>query len=210
MTGHEQAAHRLTSVAQLAYQLGLARTGGNFSVRIGGEMLISPTGGAADYLGRLLPEQLCSVELVSGAIASGPPASRETDVHLLIYRRYPSMGGIVHAHPPMLLGFSANPAQLRPATQSAHKFTAFRVCPGGPLKEPIARTVSRVLDATTDAAVLDDPYGLCVFLPGHGVFMASTTIERAFYFLNKVEENARTVLLENLMAGSARGLAAIG
>ena len=84
--------------------LGLVRAGlvtlsfGNASGvdRDTGALVIKPSGVAYD---RLRPSEMVVVNLADGAVREGTyRPSSDTPTHLALYRRYPSIGGIVHTH----------------------------------------------------------------------------------------------------------------
>ena len=76
-----------------ARRLTFGRTG-NLSVRVGEEVLVTPTGAT---LGRLDPEQLARIDL-TGAHVAGPRPSKEAFLHAAMYRARPDAGAVVHLH----------------------------------------------------------------------------------------------------------------
>ncbi|MFX1299227.1 MAG: class II aldolase/adducin family protein [Promethearchaeota archaeon] len=192
----QEACKRIIHIAQLTYNQGFSRTGGNFSIRIDDRMIITPRGSAADYAGSIPKKSLCLLKL-NGQIIRGNNPSIETEVHLALYKNDKSHFGIIHAHPPFTLAFSTNPQYLYPITQSARKFNLI-ICKHNPESgQKLVEAVEVVLKKET---TFSDVYGLCIFVPRHGVFIASKNIERAFYYLNKVEENSHILLLENILS----------
>ena len=84
--------------------LGLVRAGlvtlsfGNASGvdRETGALVIKPSGVA---YARLRPSEMVVVNLADGAVREGTyRPSSDTPTHLALYRRYPSIGGVVHTH----------------------------------------------------------------------------------------------------------------
>ncbi|MGA3056790.1 MAG: L-ribulose-5-phosphate 4-epimerase AraD [Candidatus Limnocylindrales bacterium] len=64
--------------------------------RAAGVLLIKPSGVPYD---QLRPEQLVAVSLVDGRVVEGDlRPSSDTPTHLLLYQRYPEIGGVVHTH----------------------------------------------------------------------------------------------------------------
>ncbi len=64
--------------------------------RAAGVLIIKPSGVPYD---QLLPEQLVAVSLVDGRVVEGDlRPSSDTPTHLLLYQRYPEIGGVVHTH----------------------------------------------------------------------------------------------------------------
>jgi ribulose-5-phosphate 4-epimerase/fuculose-1-phosphate aldolase len=76
---------------------------GNMSVRLSdGALLVTPTGVS---LGRLKAGELSIVNR-DGALASGPPPTRETSMHLACYAANPECRAVVHLHSPYAAAFS--------------------------------------------------------------------------------------------------------
>jgi L-ribulose-5-phosphate 4-epimerase len=64
--------------------------------RAAGVLLIKPSGVPYELL---RPEQLVAVSLVDGLVLEGDlRPSSDTPTHLLLYQRYPEIGGVVHTH----------------------------------------------------------------------------------------------------------------
>jgi L-ribulose-5-phosphate 4-epimerase len=64
--------------------------------REAGLLLIKPSGVPYD---ELRPEQLVAVSLTDGKVVEGDlRPSSDTPTHLLLYQRYPEIGGVVHTH----------------------------------------------------------------------------------------------------------------
>ena len=67
---------------------------GNISARIADGWLLTPTG---SNLGRLDPARLSKLDW-EGTLLSGDPPSKESLLHLGMYREQPSNGAVVHLH----------------------------------------------------------------------------------------------------------------
>jgi L-ribulose-5-phosphate 4-epimerase len=64
--------------------------------REAGVLVIKPSGVAYD---RLMPSDMVVVSLVDGGTVEGPlRPSSDTPTHLVLYRAFPSIGGVVHTH----------------------------------------------------------------------------------------------------------------
>ena len=100
-----------------------------------------------------------------------------------------------------MLAFSAKlDTLLHPATHSAQKFRAVFICNhDSECGEPLVNLIKDTLKFISAQKLEADPYGLLIMVPRHGVFIASQSIERAMYYLNKFEENARTLILEKIV-----------
>ena len=72
-------------------------TWGNVSAidRVRGRMVIKPSGVAYDVM---QPEDMVVVDLEGNVIEGRWNPSSDTATHLALYRRYPTLGGVVHTH----------------------------------------------------------------------------------------------------------------
>jgi len=157
---------------------GLIRPGeGNLSVRTGADFLITLSG--ADK-GALSARDLISVEIGGNTIPQG--ASSETRMHREIYRRYPGVGAIVHAHPTAILRLaSQNQTPAVWATELGRielgtvGWTGFYP-PGSPA---LAEAVAVAL-AGAAACILDQ----------HGAVSVGESVERALRRMLLLEHHA--------------------
>jgi methylthioribulose-1-phosphate dehydratase len=86
----------LCATARWCYARGwVPATSGNFSVRSGAHILITPTG--LDK-GTLAPEDLLEINLEGRAVAGKGKPSAETGLHTVLYRERPEAHAILHVH----------------------------------------------------------------------------------------------------------------
>ncbi len=101
MTGHLDLRERVFEANREIVRAGLViLTFGNASGidRAAGVMAIKPSGVPYDALG---PESIVLVDVESGAALEGDyRPSSDTPTHLVLYRRFAAVGGIVHTHSP--------------------------------------------------------------------------------------------------------------
>jgi len=103
-----QRAAARTLVARVAFLLfdrGLTELqGGNMSVRVGDEVVTTPTMASEHDGWRLSPDDMVIHDL-DGGVRDGDPkrVSRETRLHLRLYRSYPDVGSVFHLHLPEAL-----------------------------------------------------------------------------------------------------------
>jgi ribulose-5-phosphate 4-epimerase/fuculose-1-phosphate aldolase len=197
----DRVAREVCAAARTVFRLGWAVTGGNISVRVGDAIIVTPRGMAADHCCRIRRRDLCWVDVNAKRVRGGEP-SRETPVHVAIYQHAKSVRAVVHTHPPYLLSFSDRPDLLRTATESAATLRMMICEATGEQSASLADRISQSL--TTDGDSASSSYGLAIFVPRHGLFAASSSIERAVYLSAKLEENARVVLMERLLSLASR------
>ena len=87
-------------IAFVCFDRGLTELqGGNTSVRVGDEVVTTPTMASENDGWRLVPEDMVIHDL-DGSVADGDPrrVSRETRLHLRLYRAYPDVRSVFHLH----------------------------------------------------------------------------------------------------------------
>jgi L-fuculose-phosphate aldolase len=157
----------LIDLCARAHQQGLMDGfSGNASLRRGGLCVITGAGSAKGALG---VTDFAVLDLESGKLLSGGQPSRETAMHLRIYRAQPEAGIILHTHPPRLTALSLRMPGL--PMRERLKIPVVE-CAGGRLlcaevgvfpfgSEELARAVA--FEATKQRAVWMEGHGLCVW-----------------------------------------------
>ena len=170
-------------------------TSGNISARVGGGMLIKPSGVTFE---NLTPEGMVLTDLEARVIGSDLSPSSDTATHAYIYRHLPEVGGIVHTHSPYATAWAATGSEIPCVlTAMADEFGGPIPCGGFALigGEQIGAEVVRVLRNHRSPAVI---------LKSHGVFTLGKSPKAALKAAVMVEDVARTVFLAYQLA-LARG-----
>jgi len=174
----------LVAAGALAAASGIILPGeGNLSARCAGGFLVTPAG--ADK-GRLAPAGLLFVDLEGRGMPGG--VSSEARLHAAIYRRFPSVGAVVHAHPPEVLLLSSmnrSPDVRLTAIGRAELGTVSWVGFEPPGSDRLAEAVAAAL-VHAPACVLDQ----------HGAVTVGPSVETAL---------RRMLLLERLAALTPEG-----
>lgn len=149
---------------------------GNISVRVGDELVITPTGiGFAD----VEPEDLA---VVAGDAVTGRP-SKELPLHRAVYARRPDANAVVHLHAPWSVALSCLPASYRPW------LTPYQVTKVGPLPlVPYALPGSDELAAAVAALAAEAG---CLLLANHGSIAAGPSLTAAVDDAEELEAAAR-------------------
>ncbi|MEV6107309.1 class II aldolase/adducin family protein [Streptomyces sp. NPDC051940] len=127
----------LVATAQRTAAEGLVvGTSGNVSVRVGDEVLVTPTGVPYDRLG---PDDLTAVDLAGRRMAGTLRPTSELPMHLAVYAHAPDARAVVHTHAVHATAVSTLVTELPPI----HYMTAAL---GGPVRvAPYARYGSPAL-----------------------------------------------------------------
>jgi len=158
--------------------------GGNISARLEDKMYISPSGFALD---EIAPEQWVEVDIPSGDITdTGFRPSSEVLMHLFAYRVNPSIGAIVHTHPPNCIAFTLVEQEL------PVMFPDQAALVGKTVYVPY---VLPTTDKLADAYVEKVNEASSVLLGNHGLVTSGRNLREAYYRTEVVEESAKIYLI---------------
>jgi ribulose-5-phosphate 4-epimerase/fuculose-1-phosphate aldolase len=180
--------NQMVQLGAALYDRGLTpgRTG-NLSVRIGDEIMITPT---SVCLGRLDPERL-AVTSMDGEHRAGDRPSKELVLHQALYRHHPSCTAVAHLHSTSAVAVSCLPG-LR-ADDALPPITPYFVMRVGrlslidyaaPGSAELADQVSRASERSRS-----------VLMRNHGSIAAAPSLEGAVDAVEEIEETARLYLL---------------
>jgi ribulose-5-phosphate 4-epimerase/fuculose-1-phosphate aldolase len=160
---------------------------GNISVKVDDGWLLTPTNVS---MGALDPARLSKLD-DSGRHVAGDKPTKETFLHMGMYRRRQTAGAVVHLHSTYSVAVSCldglDPRDVIPP------ITAYYVMRVGALPlVPYYRPGDQALGPAVEA--LADRHH-AVLLANHGPVVAGTTLETAVYAIEELEETAKLYLL---------------
>jgi L-fuculose-phosphate aldolase len=165
----------------------LAATDGNVSVRLGDEVLLTPSG---VNKGMLEEDQVISVDLEGRLLAGTGRPTSELRMHLLVYELRPDVGAVVHAHLPYatactLAGISLLEPILPEVVITLKGIpTAAYATPGTEEVPKAIRDLIQEFDA--------------ILLSRHGAMTVGREVMDAYNKMEKLEHTARVVLAARL------------
>lgn len=179
---------QIAAIGKSLYDRGLAHgSAGNISVKLSDGWLMTPTNSC---LGRLDPERIARLD-AQGKLLSGDKPSKETFLHLAMYRERAAAGAVVHLHSVHAVAVSClgdlNPDDVFPPV------TAYAIMQLGrlalapyypPGDEGLAAAVGKL--AAKHHAVL---------LANHGPVVAASSLDAAVNAIEELEQTAKLVLL---------------
>jgi ribulose-5-phosphate 4-epimerase/fuculose-1-phosphate aldolase len=171
------------------YDRGLAGgSTGNMSVRLEeGGFLATPTNAC---LGRLDPARLSKLD-AEGRHVDGDKPTKETFLHLAMYRQRPGAGAVVHLHCTYSVALSClaghDAADVLPAITPYYVMRIGK-CPLVPYFRPGDEALGEAV------AELAKNYH-AVMLANHGPVVSGASLEAAVYALEELEETARLFFL---------------
>jgi len=188
MSDEAHVREEIADFGRMLYQRGLAHgSSGNLSARVPGGFLVTPTNSC---LGRLDPARLSKLDQ-QGRVVSGDPPSKESLLHLAVYRARANSAGIVHLHCTHCVALSCR-ADL-PADDVLPPVTAYHVMRIGQLPQlPFYRPGDPALAAAVGALASTHR---AMLLANHGPVVAGRTMAEAVYSAEELEESAKIFLL---------------
>lgn len=183
-----QIREQICAVGQSIFDRGLTHgSTGNLSVRLEDGWLLTPTGSS---LGRLEPQRLSKVDF-AGQHVSGDKPTKETFLHLAMYKSRPQMGAVIHLHSTHSVAVSLlehiNPEDVLPP------ITAYYVMRVGSL--PLVPFFPPGDAALADVVGLYAAKHHALLLANHGPVVGGSDLFAASDAVEELEETAKLFLM---------------
>ena len=190
---------QIAKVGKMMYERRLTDlAGGNISCRVDDTIYCTPTGAGQIFLWNLRPNQIVKAPIVSDILLKSPVHSKETISHLLVYRAFPMVRGIIHAHPfhimPLTTLDKPMPALYRSTQVYAESFGFIDETPMYSREQ--AENIVEKLKGKEEKM---STFAAALLMPHHGIFIAACTLLKALDCLERLDTNAHAYLsLNNL------------
>lgn len=162
--------------------------GGNISARDGDTVYMSPRYAGQRYHWDLQPEQIVSGRWADDEITQNPNFSREGWSHLYIYRHFPEVQAVVHAHPFHVMPFTAFCRPIEPVLEGTQKFGVVELCEPAPAhSRELAEKVVAAMRGKEDRMRVQ---AAAVLIPYHGIILAGINFDKTLDALERIDENA--------------------
>ncbi len=196
MQRERQLKQLIVQICRMLHQKNLiAATDGNVSVRLGEDRLLTTPSGVNK--GFLEEKQIITVDLEGRLLEGRGRPTSEVEMHLLAYRLRPDVQAVVHAHPPLVTGFSIAGISLEEFILPEVVMTMGLV-PTASYATPATKEVPeaiRDLILSYDALVLER----------HGAVTVGRDLIDAYNKMEKLE-HAANVILTAILLGRVRPL----
>lgn len=188
----------LCEVVKLMFDRKLTNAaGGNVSVKMNDEHIImTPSLMAEEYFCRLNPEQILVTNLDGDIIEGEGNMTRESNMHLGIYRNLPDAGCVLHAHPKETMVYISLADELPSLTEATDKFGEVKVLPYAKACSEELANIAVEYFKTREEELKN--HGLIALLRKHGVVIVDTNLKKAFNDLERIETNAYVNLHKHL------------
>ena len=187
-------AEEIVAVGKLMFQRRLTDiAGGNISLRLDDRIYITPTGAGQKYLWNLQPDQILQAPIATDELLEDPNHSKESISHLLVYRAFPVVKAIIHAHPFHVMPFCAAEIPLRAVINAAKVYgKQFDMINEMPAYSP--QQGEEIVAWLRQREDRIEKFAAGVLIPRHGVFIAAHTMLKALDCLERMDTNAFCVL----------------
>ena len=192
MFNRSEIASQIVLASHRLYERGfVTATDGNLSARLpNGNILVTP---ASLNKGQVGESDLVEVSASGTAVTLSRKASSELAMHLFVYERRPDVQAIVHAHPPYATGFATARVPF-PEALLPEVILGLGAIPLAEYATPSTNEVSSSLAPHVHEAN-------AVLLSNHGVVTFGTTVEEAYFRMEKVEHAAHILSVARMLGG---------
>lgn len=171
--------------------------GGNISVREGNTIYCTPRYAGSKWHWQLSPEEIVKGPIDSDELLQNPSFSREGLSHLWVYRTYPEVKAIIHAHPLFILPFCAAEKVIEPTLLSTEKIGPISFIPHVPqYSQAQAESIVASLGGKED---LMRSFAAAVLLPRHGIFVAGKDLWSVLDALERISINAWCLIARRIL-----------
>lgn len=171
--------------------------GGNVSARDGNTIYISPRYSGSRRHWQLNPEDIISGNLDTDDLLEHPRFSREGKAHLAVYRRFPDVQGIIHAHPFHILPFCVAERAIEPVLEATQKFGVVEVIKGAAAHTP--DLAGNVVAGLQDKEENIRKQAAAVLMPKHGILVAGKDLLAALDALERIDWNAWCIMAQSFI-----------
>jgi len=179
-------------------------TGGNISLRQGDHIFMSPAHAGSRQQWQIELADVVVLDL-EGNVLEGPSRrSREAQVHLALYHSFVRQGAIIHAHPEYIMVFVAAGQAIPAALEHTQKFGTIGLA--RPARAHSSELAQNVVEALEPQKQAFEKHGIATLMPQHGIVVVGRDLDDAFDTLERIEANARTLLLSALLPRLPEGV----
>lgn len=196
----ESMRNKIAEIGKLLFDRQLTDSaGGNISARVGDTICITPRYSGSKFQWHLRPEQVMVSDLDGNPIEGEGEISREAKVHYRLYRDFPIGTAIVHCHARNVLVFAAACQPIEPVLEDTLKFGTVEVAKYAPAHSgSLADFIAQVIQGQ-EARI--QTQAAAVLAPWHGLFVIGRNLDAAFDAAERIEVNARCILMSRMLPG---------
>lgn len=184
---------QIVYVARLMFEQRLTDiSGGNVSVADSGQIYITPRFAGSQQHWRVDPSEILSAPIDNDELFSHPRCSRESKVHLAVYRNFPDVGAVIHAHPFHVLPFVVAERPISPVLESTQKFGVIDLVEAAPAHSQ--QLADNVVAGLRGKEANIRKQAAAVLLPQHGIVVAGKDLLATVDALERIDWQAWCIL----------------
>lgn len=186
-------------VGKLMFEKNLSDiAGGNISAREAGMIYMTPTGAGQKWHWNLRPQDILCAPVHSDELLQNPGHSKEAISHLIVYRAFPEVHAIIHAHPFHVLPFCAARKPIKAVIKSAQVYgSEFGFIEDVPMYS--SEQGENIVEYLRPYEETMKKFAGIVLLPQHGIFIAAADLYKAIDCLERMNTNAYCNLAQRLI-----------
>jgi L-fuculose-phosphate aldolase len=188
----------MAEVCRMAYDRKLLDSaGGNLTVRVGNRIYMSPRYAGSRKRWQLEPEDFLIVDREGNLLAGRGEVSRETEMHLAIYRAFSLAGAVFHAHSENIMVFVSRCRPIPATSEQTDKFGPIELVEHAP--SHTAALGENVVAGLRPKREALEHHGIACLIPRHGIVCVAQDLDGAYDTLERIERGARMYLLGLLL-----------
>ncbi len=193
-------AEHLCLAGQILFQRRLTDlAGGNISMRVGDLVYMSPRYAGARYHWDLSPHQILCGRWDNDELADKPNFSREGWSHLELYKHFPDVQAVVHAHAFHVMPFSSLSMPIEPVLEANDKFGIIEVIEPAPAHSK--ELAQKVIKGFAGKEAVIRKMAAAVIIPRHGMIAAGKDLDLTLDTVERINTNAWVLLSRKLLLG---------
>jgi L-fuculose-phosphate aldolase len=171
--------------------------GGNITIRDSDTVYCTPRYAGNKWHWQLNPENIVVGPVLTDELLSNPSFTREGLSHLAIYRAFPFVRAIIHAHPRHVLPFVAFERPLVPVLKATRKFGTLKYISQAPnFSQEQADSIVENLRGQEELMAQS---AAAVLMPQHGIILAGVKFLDVLDSLERIDTNAYCLLSQSLL-----------
>jgi L-fuculose-phosphate aldolase len=192
---------KIARFGEMLFQRNLTdAAGGNVSARVGDYVCISPRFSGSLHQWHIQPEQVLIVDLDANVLAGDGLISRESKVHLRLYREFGEHGSsVIHAHARNVLVFAVMQQPIPPILEATRKFGTIPVTPYAPAHS--GDLAEHIADAIRGNESRIRKQAAAAIAPWHGLFVMGKDLDAAFDAVERIDTSAYILMMSRHLGG---------
>ena len=189
---------KMARLCRLAYDKDLLDSaGGNMTVKVPQGVLSS-----ARYMGsqrqwQVDPDDFLLVDMAGNKLEGEGDVSRETLMHLSVYKAFPKAGAVIHTHSKNIQVFVSAEIPIPPMTEQTDKFGPIGFT--APAPQHTQELGDVVVEGLKPHEAKLEKHPIAVLMPRHGSCIVGQDLDSAYDALERIDRSAYYALMSRLL-----------